>query len=348
MRPALLLLLPLLGGCLLGPAPRDGAIATYDAVWEDFDQHYGLFAVKADDVDWDALGEDCRALLPADDTDEDALLDALKCLLGPLRDDHVRILRPDVEDGHWSAGRLEDLEITDFSEEVSGAWLLDPMDRGEARWGWLDPALTGAEDLDLAYLHLRTISPSSAVDAVDQAMAELSSADGLVLDLRENGGGYASVLEPIASHFADHDYVYAQIRRREGEGRTTYGAWQEWDVEAGEAPYLGPVALVTHAFSVSGAEHLALALTELDRVIHVGSPTAGAFSAATFRDAPNGWLYSISLEDVRDARGTSHEAVGVVPEILAESRLEETQQGVDRGMEAAVDALIQQLGEDGG
>ncbi|MCB9763850.1 MAG: hypothetical protein H6739_29035 [Alphaproteobacteria bacterium] len=335
------LLLPLLPGCLLGPPPEGGAAASFDAVWADFDQHYGLFGVK-EDVDWDALGADCRALLPDDDADPEALDAALRCLLGPLRDDHVRVLRPDVDDGMWSAGRLEELELTDFSEAASGAWVQALREPNPAvRWGWLDPDRAGAADL--GYLHVRRLN-ADTVDTVDEAMAELSGADGILVDLRGNGGGYLSVLEPVAGWFSDHDFVYSRIRRREGEGRTAYGPWMDWDVEAGARPFAGPVVVLTHAFTVSGAEHLTAALRELDAVTHVGSTTAGAFAAATWRDAPNGWLYSISVEDARDAREVSHEAVGLVPDVEAESTLEETRAGVDRAMEAGVEVLLQQRG----
>lgn len=340
----LLPLMPALGGCLLGPAPDDGAAATFDAVWSDFDAHYALFGVKQD-VDWDALGTECRRLLPADDADEQALLSALQCLLAPLGDDHVRILRPQVEDGLWSAGRLELLELTDFSEDVSGSLVVDLVDDHPAvRWGWLDADFTGRSDLDLGYLHVRSLGSSSTVDAVDRAMDALAGADGLVLDLRVNGGGLHSVLEPVAAHFADRQFVYSHIRRRDGQGRTSYGNWLDYDVEPGDAPFLGPVALVTHAFTVSGAENLTLALRELDHVTHVGSPTAGAFSAAMWRDAPNGWLYALSVEDVRDAAGASHEGVGLLPQQDAESTLEQTQAGVDRALEVAVDVLGEALG----
>ncbi len=326
----------LLGGCLLGPAAGDGAAATYDAIWADFDAHYGLFGVKPD-VDWDALGESCRALLPADDANGAALFDALKCLLGPLEDNHVRVLRPGVDDGMWTPGRLEDLEVTDFSEEASASWVPDLTDGPLVRWGWLDSDLTGASDL--GYLHVRTVNPNATVDAVDAAMEQLSSADGLIVDLRENGGGFAVVLEPVASHFSDEGYVYSRTRRREGEGRTDYGEWIDYRVDAGEAPFTRPFVVLTHASTVSGAELLTLALRERPQVTHVGSTTSGAMAAAVWRDAPNGWAYAVSVEDARSADLTSYEGIGVVPDIEAQSTLEETQAGVDRAIEAAVEVL---------
>ncbi|MCB9689892.1 MAG: S41 family peptidase [Alphaproteobacteria bacterium] len=327
-------------GCLLGPTAPEGAEATYDAVWADMDRHYGLFEVKPD-VDWDALGQDCRALLPSDDADAEALYAALICLLGPLRDDHVRLLRPGADGGLWSAGRLEELERTDFTEAVSASWMSELHDEDPTlRWGWVDPERVGGHAI--GYLHVRTLDVAHAVDAVDGAMAAMADADGLIVDLRGNGGGFHSVLEPIAGYFADHDLVYSRIRRRDGEG---YGAWLTYDLEAGEEPYLAPVALVTHAFTVSGAENLTLAMRELDQVVHVGSATAGAFSSAIWRDAPNGWLYAVSVEDVRDVDGESHESVGLIPDVQAESTLEETRAGIDRAMEAAAASLLERVAD---
>lgn len=328
MRAALLALV--LPGCLLGAPPDDSPIAVYDHVWADFDAHYGLFGVKADTVDWDALYADCLPLVPASQ-DDAALQEALRCLLGPLNDDHVRLLVPGVEDGLWSAGRLQDLESEDFHEEVSGAYVQDLVDAGPLRWGWLSE--------DVGYLHLRSLSSQSAARGAAEAMQALGGARAIALDLRGNGGGLHSVLEPVASLFSDRDYVYSRLRRREGAARDSYGEWIDYDVEAGEAPFLGPVALLTHAFTVSGAENLTLALGELEPVTQVGSTTAGAFAGTGWRDAPNGWLYAVSLEDVRDAEGLSYEGVGLAPDIEAASTLEDTRAGRDLALEAALEWL---------
>ena len=73
--------------------------------------------------------------------------------------------------------------------------------------------------------------------------------------------------------------------------------------------------------------------------MHVGDTTTGAFSDAVTRQLPNGWLYSISVGDYRDAENRSFESIGLAPDILVENSAADLAAGEDKMLEAAIQAL---------
>ncbi len=319
----------LLAGCLLTAGVDDGPEASFEHLWRDFDELYALFGVK--DIDW-AEGYDTWRPAVGPDSDDAALHEALTGLLGPLDDNHVHLLVPDSDVEDWTAGILQDLEREDFHPEVVKGYLEDPVEWGEDLfYGRIGGA---------GYVYVGTFSHADYLDALDEAVESFGDVAGVILDVRDNGGGYESHAEAVAGRFVPSGTDYARARKREGPGHEDFGEWLEYRVEpAGPAQYTGPVVVLTHRFTVSAAEWFVLAMRGYDHVTTAGDWTSGAFGTSVWRDLPNGWLYSVTTTDTRDSEGVSWEGEGLAPEIEAGSSLEELQAGQDRALEAALEVL---------
>lgn len=105
---------------------------------------------------------------------------------------------------------------------------------------------------------------TSASDDVDKLVIELKQAgiQGLVLDLRHNGGGYLSEAIRLASLFI-HRGPVVQVRSSEGE----------IEVESDTAEHLayaGPMAVLVDRFSASASEIVAGALQDYGRAVVIG------------------------------------------------------------------------------
>jgi hypothetical protein len=80
-------------------------------------------------------------------------------------------------------------------------------------------------------------------------------------------------------------------------------------------------------------------LKTIDRVVVMSDSTYGAFSDNPKRELPNGWIYSISTGDFRDASGVSFEGRGIQPDVYVKNTAEEIRQNLDRTLEEALNIL---------
>ena len=95
--------------------------------------------------------------------------------------------------------------------------------------------------------------------------------DGLILDLRSNGGGSAQEATELAGIFIDAGPV-EQVKDR-GEKIYTFK-----DVDRGTI-YDGPLAILVNGYSASASELLAGTLQDYNRAVIIGSPTYGKATA---------------------------------------------------------------------
>ncbi len=151
--------------------------------------------------------------------------------------------------------------------------------------------------------------------------------EGLILDLRYNGGG--SMLEAIslAGIFIDSGPV-GMTRDKEGKVHTMK------DVNRGSV-YDGPLVLLINGFTASASEMLAGTLQDYHRAVIVGSPSFGKATAQVvlpldtlfdekhmerMKTAEN--FLKVTIERLFRVNGTSAQQTGVIPDIFLEDYTE--------------------------
>ena len=96
--------------------------------------------------------------------------------------------------------------------------------------------------------------------------------EGLILDLRYNGGGSMQEAVDLSGIFIDAGPV-AQIKSRDAKVYTMK------DVNRGSTIYDGPLILMVNGYSASASEMVAGTLQDYNRAVIVGSPTYGKATA---------------------------------------------------------------------
>jgi len=124
------------------------------------------------------------------------------------------------------------------------------------------------EDTNLAYIHLYTFGDQTDDDLRD-ALKELlkENPDGLILDLRNNGGGYLDTAIKIASEFIP-DGVVMYEEHSDGSIDTFYAK------KGGLATEIPMVVLINEG-SASASEIVAGAIQDRDRGVLVGTTSFG-------------------------------------------------------------------------
>ena len=324
----------LLVGCegALGKGDVDPSpVATFDAVWADFHDYYGLFAVKG--VDWDASYARYRPMVSEGSTDEE-LYGVLVAMLAELDDAHVT-LYPATEPALpvWSVDLVDGVYVEPpFDEDlVIASYLVDARSP--------HPAITYGHLADgIGYLHIADFDGSvkQYEGPIDAALRALASAPGLIVDIRDNPGGFDPLAQYVAGRFADARRLYMTVRKRSGPDAGDFTAPIDWYVApSGGSQYTKPIAVLTSYQTESAGETFLLAMDTLPHVTRIGRTTGGALSDNILREAGNGWAYTISVGDYRDANGTSYEGVGIAPDVAVDGSYEAIRAGVDTVLEAA-------------
>jgi carboxyl-terminal processing protease len=173
--------------------------------------------------------------------------------------------------------------------------------------------------------------------AMDEVVAALQDLDGLIIDVRFNGGGSDAISLALASRFADQRRLVFSVETREGDGWTPR---RDYYLEPdGPAQFTGPVVLLTSRLTVSAAETFTLAMRALPHVKVVGETTSGGLSTMMLRNLPNGFGFGLPFERVFAPNDAVYEGVGLAPDVEAIFDPDAFVGGSDTMLEAAIGAL---------
>lgn len=156
---------------------------------------------------------------------------------------------------------------------------------------------------------------------------------GIIVDLRDNRGGWiASVGRTLSPFFAGRQpYAFIEFGYLPRFPQLTRRWAQTYD---------GPVAVVVHEPSASGAEVFAATMRETGRGVVVGEKTRGSVVLSRQIDLPDGGELSIGIRTFRSGAGRILEGSGVTPDIDVAVTAAALRSGRDPMIEAAAARLL--------
>ncbi|AXS85016.1 carboxy terminal-processing peptidase [Marinobacter sp. Arc7-DN-1] len=157
---------------------------------------------------------------------------------------------------------------------------------------------------------------------VRKLIAELQaeSVDGLVIDLRNNGGGALHEANDLVGLFIDKGPT-VQIRNANNDV-------QVLNDDDPSVAYDGPLVVLTNRMSASASEIFAGAIQDYGRGLVVGSQTFGKGTVQAVRPLNHGQL-KITQSKFYRVSGGSTQHKGVIPDIEIPSRIDKTRIGED-------------------
>ena len=172
---------------------------------------------------------------------------------------------------------------------------------------------------------------------MDEAITALQDSNGLVIDIRLNGGGYDSVSQLISRYFLDSSRSLYQKQARLGSGRTEPDTIT---LQPASRTYLKPITLLTSANTVSAAEVFTLIMRELPQVTLMGSETQGALADVLDRTLTDDISFTLVNEYYLTMDGDWFEGSGIPAEIATQSfTLAQRNDHRDDTLAAALDSL---------
>ncbi len=163
---------------------------------------------------------------------------------------------------------------------------------------------------NIGYIRLDTFGTDAAREFQQQLNALVKGAKpvtGLVLDLRDNGGGYLGAAQDIASLFIE-DGLLTYMLDRNGVEITRW-------VHNGEDIHI-PVRILVNEGTASASELLSGALRDHGVATLVGTKTFGKGSAQQVVDLEEGDALKITLHQYLTPKRTVVDRVGLTPDIV--------------------------------
>src|SRR5215213_6090487 len=191
----------------------------------------------------------------------------------------------------------------------------------------------------IAILRLDAFTQSVALDFSKNLPEVLDGAEGIVLDLRGNGGGDAEAMADVASLFLDEGTNLGKFADRSGASFEL----QTFSKRVWRSPTPAiklPLVVLTNENTSSAAEILAAALQVKGRAQVIGSGTCGCVLAIRNRHAlPDGGVLDVSEFDYKTAGGVRLEGAGIKPDILTTLTRADVYSREDRALERAINYL---------
>lgn len=172
---------------------------------------------------------------------------------------------------------------------------------------------------------------------MNQALDKLQAAgvQGLVLDLRNNGGGLLSTALELADRFIERGPIVHVVSS--DNQRRTYVAQPE-----GTFPSM-PMVVLVNEYSASASEILAGALRDNDVAVLVGTTTFGKGSVQTVVPLRGGAGLALTTAHYETAGGHFIHGIGITPDYVVELPEEQQDLLYERGADEGVNLEDVQL-----
>ena len=306
-------------------------VSVFNYLWNKVDQQYAFFDIKG--VDWDSVYEVYRPKV-YDEMDNDSLFSVCAALLNTLQDGHTNLLSPfDVSrnDSVYYKMVAEKnidpavvtLNYLTINYHTTGSFTHNAIRNGEVAYIRYDSFSDNVNDLSLAYL-----------------LDRYKDCKGMILDLRQNGGGNIDNIRQLLSIFDNHGQPLYQTQIKSGPGHDDFSAMTTVYADTFSInPYTKPVAVLIDRGSYSATSFFSLCTKAYDNVKLFGDYSGGGLGLPNGGALPNGWTYRFSITRTLDMNGNNYEN-GVPPDVRVILDPACTAQGVDNVIETAADWII--------
>lgn len=320
-----------LSGCHDSPDYKNSLMGNFDALADIIDTRYCFFEYK--DIDWQEVTKRYRSTI-TNETNEYDLFFLCAQMLDELQDGHVNLssrFSTSYYRNWWSD------YPQDFSRRTLEEYYLN--------FSWLTTSGIIYKQLpeEVAYMYYPSFSNLVSATSLDYILAILMNSRGLIIDIRDNGGGELTNINTLVGRFIDHKIRGGYILHKTGPGHQDFSEPYPMDyepAEEGRVKWNGEIVVLTNRSCFSAANNFVAVMKTLPNVKIVGAKTGGGGGLPFTSELPVGWGVRFSACPILDADGNNIE-FGIEPSPGCEVHApeEELAAGKDAILDFAIDLL---------
>lgn len=305
-------------------------IENFDYLWKQVNDKYAFLEYKQ--IDWDSIYTVYRPMV-SNEISNDSLFKVLGSMMNQLRDGHVNVVSK-FNISRYDIGMLGPVNID--TRVVEENYLKS------------DYYITGSfahnfiRDKKIGYIRYSSFSNSVITDfELDFLIDRYAETDGLIIDIRQNGGGYVSNVFKLLSRFGDDERLLYETQVKSGQAANSFSTLEKvYATKNSEKKYTGKVAVLTDRGSYSASSFFSTCTYAYDNIFLVGDTTGGGLGLPNGGQLPNGWTYRFSITRTIAVDGNNYES-GVPPDytVILSDDAEDT--GIDNVIEFAADKILE-------
>ena len=271
-------------------------------LWEIIDERYCFFKEK--DVDWKKMYDKYCLNWEGSDPRSPRLFETMTQMLEELRDGHV-CLENAYNSSCYSGWYSNYPENFNFSR-------MNIYRNSRYNYHNNETTFTVLPE-SIGYIRCPSFTEKFNRYELDNALAEFTGLRGVIIDIRNNGGGLVSEAYLLASRFARERTHVGYVRYKTGKGHNDFSDYFARYVEAeGKHQFHGNVVILTNRKVYSAANMFVLIMSCLPQVYIMGDKTGGGGGVPISAELYNGWTVRFSTNPVFDNEKNSIEQ-GIEP-----------------------------------
>ncbi len=306
----------------------------FETLWSIIDQRYCFFPYKQDSImDWDKVHTLYLVKSLQCKTTEE-LFYVFGDMLNELKDGHVNLISKfDVSRYDLQGNRPDNFVSNTIKSD-------NYLGKDYRKAGGLLYKILPQDSI--GYIYYSSFSNSISEAYINNVLQHMKKCKGLIIDVRDNGGGMVTNVDLLASHFNDSKRLVGYYQRKTGPAHDALSNPQEIYLSAGSGVTFTdkPIAVLTNRNVFSAANQFVEVMKALPNVTIIGDKTGGGTGMPTSDELPCGWMirYSSAIYLDKDMNCTEW---GIEPDIEVSLDMQKAcLENIDTIIEAAREDIL--------
>ena len=326
LSPLYILTFLLFTACVDTEERPDTPQGNFEALWSIIDEHYCFFDYKQHEygLDWQQVYNKYKVRV-SDKMSETQLFEVLCDMLAELRDGHVNLYTSYDTGRYWT---WQEAFPKNYSDSLERRYLgTDYKMAAGLRYRVLDD--------NVGYIRYSSFENPVGEGNLDDCLSYLALCRGLIVDIRNNGGGDLTTAEMLAARFVGEKTLVGYMQHKTGTGHNDFSAMKAQYLEpSSKLRWHKPVCVLTNRSVYSAANEFAVMMHALPNVKLVGDRTGGGSGLPMSNSLPNGWSVRYSSCPMYDAQKQQTE-FGIEPDYSVSLTDADMARGIDTIIETA-------------
>ena len=311
---------------------EDTPKGNFEALWHIIDERYCFFEYKQHEygLDWQHI-YNIYNVRAEGRLNEEQLFEVLTDMLAELRDGHVNLSTSFDYGRYW---KWHEDYPTNFSDTLQRRYLgTDYRIASGLTYRILDD--------NIGYIYYGSFSDPVGEGNLDEVFHYLAFCNGLIFDVRGNGGGDLTNAEKLAARFCNEKTLVGYMQHKTGKGHNEFSEMEEQYIEpSSRIRWQKPVAVLTNREVFSAANEFVKYMKCMPTVKVVGDRTGGGAGLPFTATLPNGWIVRFSACPMYDRQRQDTE-FGIDPDYQVGISKEDYVKGDDSLIEFARKLLVE-------
>jgi hypothetical protein len=275
------------------PDPKNTPQECFESMWKRIDEKYSFLDYKH--INWDSVKAVYQPRVYTGMSDVE-LFKVLDSMLYTLKDGHVNLIAPFniSRNWEWYLGYPQNFDYSVLERNYLGDnyYITGPFTN----------QIFVYNSKKIGYFYYNSFSNNFSDYDLDFILSRFATTEGLIIDMRDNGGGITNNVFKLLNRFAKEKQLVGRCYEKNGPGHSDFGLAYDMYAEPAKdnkgntaIQYIDkPIVILTNRSCFSACNMFVGFMSVLPNVKIVGDKTGGGGGLPTSYQLPNGWVYRFS------------------------------------------------------